>query len=81
VRPTATSKADGTFELGTYSAADGAPAGDYKALVLHFPVVGKKENPSAGPNDLPKKYATEATSNLLVTVTEGSTEPLPLELK
>jgi len=81
VRPTATSKDDGTFQLGTHSAADGAPAGDYKALVLHFPVVGKKDSPSAGPNDLPVKYAKAETTDLKVTIVAGQTNIPPLELK
>lgn len=81
VRPTATSKEDGTFELGTHSAADGAPAGEYKALVLHFPVVGSKESPSAGPNDLPAKYAKAETTDLKVTIEKNQTNIPPLELK
>lgn len=74
VRPTATSKEDGSFELG-------APVGDYKALVLHYPVVGPKENPSPGPNDLPKKYAKAETTDLTVTIDAGKTDIPPLELQ
>lgn len=81
VRPTATSKDDGTFELGTYSRADGAPAGEYKAIVLRFPVVGSKESPSAGPNDLPPKYAKAETTDLTVNIDAGETEIPPLELQ
>lgn len=81
VRPSATSKEDGAFDIGTYSTADGAPAGDYKVLVLHFPVVGPKESPSPGRNSLPAKYARPETTDLTVTVEEGPTELPPLELK
>jgi hypothetical protein len=81
VRPTATTDWDGTFEVGTYSQADGAPAGDYKVVVLHYPVVGSKESPSAGPNDLPAKYATAKTTDLKVTVAEPGTEFPPIEIK
>lgn len=81
VRPTATSQDDGSFQLGTYSRADGAPAGEYKALVLRYPVIGSKENPSAGPNDLPKKYARAETTDLTVTVDTAAAEDLTLELK
>jgi hypothetical protein len=80
VRPSATTKDDGTFELGTYSRSDGAPAGAYKALVLHFPVVGPKDNPSPGRNDLPAKYARPESTDLTVEVSESSTELKPLEL-
>lgn len=69
VRPTATSKDDGSFEIGTYSHKDGAPQGSYKVLVLHYPVVGSKENPSAGPNDLPPKYSKVDTTDLTYNVT------------
>ncbi|MFO1096213.1 MAG: hypothetical protein U0992_23340 [Planctomycetaceae bacterium] len=81
VRPNATSGPDGTFKLGTYSTADGAPAGEYKALVLHYPVVGSKKSPNAGPNDLPKKYSRPETTTLTVRVAEDSSKLQPLELK
>lgn len=81
VRPTATSDWDGTFQLGTYSQADGAPVGEYKAVVLRYPVVGSKESPSAGRNNLPRKYATAETTDLTVTITELASEPQTLELK
>lgn len=68
VRPSATSREDGTFDIGTYSHKDGAPKGSYKVLVLHYPVVGSKENPSAGPNDLPPKYSKVDTTTLTYTV-------------
>ncbi len=81
VRPSAISAADGSFQLGTYSRIDGAPVGEFKALVLHYPVVGKKESPSAGPNDLPVKYARAETTDLKLTVTSSQAELATLELK
>jgi hypothetical protein len=81
VRPTAVTDEEGAFELGTYSTADGAPAGDYKVLVLHYPVVGTAENPFAGPNDLPPQYAKAETTTLKVTIEEEETELPPLELE
>lgn len=80
VRPTARSRDDGTFTLGTYSTEDGAPAGDYKVLVLRFPVIVTASNAVAGPNNLPKKYATVQTTDLTVTVNPGEIELEPLEL-
>jgi hypothetical protein len=74
VRPTALSKEDGTFELG-------APEGEYKALVLHYPVVGSKESPAPGPNDLPRKYAKAETTDLTVTIDAGATDIPPLDLQ
>jgi hypothetical protein len=70
VRPTAVTDDDGAFEVGTYSADDGAPAGKYKVLVLHYPVVGSAENPYAGPNDLPPMYAKAETTTLKITIPE-----------
>jgi hypothetical protein len=81
VRPTAVTDADGEFEIGTYSSGDGAPAGNYKVLVLHFPVEGSEEAPHAGPNDLPAKYAKAETTDLKVTIDEEETALPPLELE
>lgn len=81
VRPTAITGDDGAFEVGTYSAADGAPAGEYKVLVLHYPVQGPAENPHAGPNDLPPIYAKAETTTLKVSVAEEENELPPLELE
>lgn len=80
VRPSATSNEDGTFSLGTYSLSDGAPAGNFKVLVLHFPVVGPKDNPTAGKNDLPPKYSKPDSTDLTVAVDPSPTD-LALELK
>jgi hypothetical protein len=81
VRPSATSQEDGSFSLGTFSTADGAPAGDYKAVVLHYPVVGPKDNPVPGRNVLPAKYARPETTDLRVTISADAEELPPLELK
>ena len=81
VRPTAVTDADGEFEIGTYSTGDGAPAGSYKVIVVHFPVEGSEENPHAGPNDLPAKYAKAETTDLKVTIEEEETALRPLELE
>lgn len=81
VRPTATTDEDGSFEIGTYSKNDGAPAGTYKVLALHYPIVGSKENPSAGRNDLPKKYSSQTTTDLKLEVTPNGAEPAELTLR
>jgi hypothetical protein len=80
VRPTAVTDDEGAFEVGTYSVADGAPAGKYKVLVLHYPVEGSAENPHAGPNDLPVIYAKAETTTLEVNIAEDENE-IPLELE
>lgn len=74
VRPAATSKEDGSFTIGTYSTADGAPVGNYKALVLHFPVIISPDSATTGPNDLPEKYSRVETTDLAVTIKPAKTE-------
>jgi hypothetical protein len=72
-------EADGTVRLSTYTANDGAPAGEYTITVERrkprFDPNGKP-----GPNDLPARYASEKTSGLTVTVKPGVNN-LDLELK
>lgn len=81
VRPRATSKDDGTFAISTYKTNDGAPAGSYKALVLHYPVVGSKETPNAGPNDLPRKYSKAETTDLKLQINSPKSDTLELKLQ
>lgn len=81
VRPRGYTKEDGTFQLSTYADGDGAPEGKYKVLAMRFPVVGSKENPSQGPNNLPRKYASPATTDLQVEIQAQKTELSPLELR
>lgn len=81
VRPTAISEPDGSFEVGTYKSGDGAPAGSYKVIALRYPVVGTKENPAPGPNDLPVKYSRPETTELKVQVDSAPTKLAPFELK
>jgi hypothetical protein len=80
VRPTATSGEDGTFIVGTYSTDDGAPAGEYKVIVVRFPVIVTASNATSGPNNLPPKYSNASTTDLSVTVEAGANELSPLEL-
>jgi hypothetical protein len=81
VRPRATSKADGSFQIGTYLSTDGAPEGKYKVIVTHYPIVGPPENPTNGPNDLPAKYGRAETTDLILEVKAPATDFAPLELQ
>jgi hypothetical protein len=78
-RADAFTAADGTFSLSTYTANDGAPAGDYKVTVVwrkpFFTAEGK-----LGPNLLPARYASAETSGLTFTVKRGENR-LDIELK
>lgn len=81
VRPRATSAEDGTFTVWTYEKGDGAPAGSYKVTVIHSEVVVGNGTVGAKPNDLPKKYSTPDTTDLLVEIGEVPTDIPPFELK
>ena len=73
--------ADGRFRLGTYDKTDGAPEGQYVVTVVHFPLVQTGSDSVPGPNRLPKKYASPATTDLCVQIAKGVTTLPPLVLK
>jgi hypothetical protein len=81
VRPRAFTESDGSFELSTYGENDGAPEGKYKVIAMRYPVVGSKENPSNGPNDLPPKYANPDTTDLVAEVSAPETSLKALEIR
>jgi len=72
-KPAARVEADGTFQVTTYDAGDGAPTGDYVITVTWG------EPPS--PDRLGGKYRDPEKSQLRVTVTEGENLLKPFELK
>jgi hypothetical protein len=75
----AMAEADGTFALSTYTANDGAPAGEYAVTVVWWkPLVDANGKP--GPNLLPERYARPETTPLRATVKAGTNEVV-LELK
>jgi len=81
VRPSATTAADGTFALGTYGTADGAPAGDYKASVVWFKVVNSGGSMVRGANVLPGRYANPETSGLNVVISPSESTLPAIDLK
>ena len=63
---------DGRFRVSTFGTADGAPEGEYAVTVIHYPMQKQSDGGyAAGPNDLPKKYASPTTSDLRVQIGEG----------
>ena len=81
-KPMATTKPDGTFELTTFKASDGAPPGDYAITVeLRALQTGGEEPTRTGPNTLPPKYAKPATSGFKYTVVAGENQIPPIDLK
>ena len=72
---------DGTFKVGTYDSADGAPAGEYKATLQWFKVVKGDGGVGRGPNVLPRNYADPAKTPVTLTVAEAATEVPPIVIK
>lgn len=67
--------ANGRFRLSTYEADDGAHAGGYAVTVLYYPM--RPQDGGAGPNVLPKKYASPKTTDLRIQITtDAATQPL-----
>ena len=81
--PRATVKSDGSFVLGTYGEADGAPVGEYKVTVQWFKKTDKKEAEGGAlpRNQLPAKYARAETSGLSLRIQEGDNKVPPFQLK
>ncbi|MDB5385241.1 MAG: hypothetical protein JWM11_887 [Planctomycetaceae bacterium] len=80
VRPTATTEIDGSFELGTYSVDDGAPAGEYDVVVTWSPLVNAGDSVTPGPNRLPVRYSSPESSQLKVKIDANESSIPALEL-
>lgn len=85
VRPQGRTNREGRFVLTTYYQDDGAPSGEYDAIVLHG-----ENDPDAAAEDskavnaratVPMKYKDAKTSGLLVTIKNGPSNVIPLDLK
>jgi hypothetical protein len=79
IAPTGTVKADGSFALTSYDQDDGAPVGDYVAVIQWFKNVPALNG--AGPNVLPKQYASAKSSPVKVSVSNGPVEIPPIIIK
>ena len=64
---------DGTFTMSTYTANDGAPAGDYVVTVV-WPKPLYDDLGRPGPNQLPANYAKIETTPLKATVKSGNND-------
>jgi hypothetical protein len=82
VHPTATVDDSGNFTLTSFTAGDGAPAGEYRVTVVRYLAV--KSRPGAEDYDtrnfLPDRYAKLETSELRATVKKGKNELEPFKL-
>jgi hypothetical protein len=76
----------GSFTLSSYDKDDGAPPGQYKVLVTAIlskevePGVLAPEPEGGFKSPIPTKYASAATTDILVTVKEGDND-IPIDLK
>lgn len=79
----ATTKADGSFTVGTFVPEDGAPAGEYTVTIFHFPPDAQAVMMSTGvvPNLLPPQYSNPQRSGLSIHVKEEPNEVPTFELK
>jgi hypothetical protein len=79
--PTAHVKPDGTFEVSTYDAGDGAAAGEYTVTVEWRQLLQQQGEFVPGPNVLPAKYGHPTTSDLVVRIAEGQNDLPPITLQ
>jgi hypothetical protein len=71
LKPRGRANNDGTFQVGTYGSADGAPVGQYKVTVEYTPLVDRDGDVRAGPNVVPSQYSKAETTPLSADVKEG----------
>jgi hypothetical protein len=62
---------DGTFRLTSLNPDDGAPAGDYKVLILEHRKNANADGTQLAPPILDPRYADHKTSDLTATVSPG----------
>ncbi len=78
MKPRAITKTDGSFELTTYKANDGAPFGEYEVSIEQW----LTDRPDEGPrNRLPTALGNPAKSGLKATVARTENHLKPFELK
>ena len=80
--PSARVQADGSFAIGTYEPADGAPPGDYKGIIIWLPPDALARISPTGrlPNKLPDLYSDAKTTPLNIHVNEGPNDLPPYDL-
>ena len=71
--------ADGSFELETYGEKDGAPAGDYAALVV-WPEATSGDDEAATVDRLAGRYSEPSSSKLQVKINTAPTEIPPISI-
>lgn len=77
----ATTDAEGKFQLTTYDANDGAVAGEFVVTVQQFQLVEEGSGFAPGPNVLSPKIALPTSSDIVLKVAEGPNELQPIEVR
>ena len=80
VTPCAYADAEGKFQLSTYGANDGAPAGEY-VVTITWTGADDEENRDRLPDKLQGRYSDPKSSPLKVTVKEGANDLTAFHLK
>lgn len=81
VTPYGVVDSDGTFELTTFRANDGAPAGEYTVTISWAPPKSSGSDPDEGPEQLPAMFQDPESSGLNATIEPDSNELEPFDLK
>ena len=83
LRPRAQVKSDGSFELTTYQAQDGAPAGEYAVTVEWRKLIQNGKDASPGPNVIPSQYSQATSTPIKITVntSPNAIDPIKIEAK
>lgn len=71
--PVGVVREDGSFRISTYGDGDGAPPGEYIAVIQWFKLV----DGGRGPNVLPAKYANSDTSPVKLSIQAPGPNELP----
>jgi hypothetical protein len=74
-------KDDGTFQIGSYDANDGAPPGEYVATIAWHRLITDAGGSGRGPNVLPPQYSDPLNSPIKVSVKDGPIQLNPIELR
>ena len=70
---------DGSFSITSYDVGDGAPQGDYVAVIHWYKF--DKDRGGPGPNVIPATYTNPKTSPIKVSVNSGPNNIPPITIK
>jgi hypothetical protein len=73
---------DGSFKVSIYGKDEGVPAGEYVATIEWYKIVKTSTGDTiSGPNVIPPKYGSPATSPIRVTVKPEPTDLEPIVIR